>query len=650
MDSPLLSVIVPIYNVEKYLQRCVDSLVRQDFTNFEVILVDDGSTDTCPEICDTIVKKDPRFKVIHKKNEGVAIARKVGFYKACGKYVHFLDSDDWLEKNAYSTCLTSDFDYDVIFFGFSRISENSAIIYQNIPNADNDVRNILTNDGSLSFLIWNKIFKKSLLDTIDFSITDGLTFSEDSLISVSALCKCRNIKMIELPLYNYFYRIDSVTRKMNEKNHQDEFQATLMIVDILKQNNFPTDTPLINRKKFNCKYYLVEIDYSKSIRRIVSDLKKWNSIFPKIERYADFSEKTKFERIFIKSASMKFYILNVILFLLKKYLHNNGYGENKPQCIARSKTIDRDVSVIIVNYNTKYLIKDCIKAIIDNTEGINFEIIVSDNGSVDGSCEMIRSEFPDVRIIENKKNLGFGTANNRGLTIARGKYVFYLNSDTVIKNNALKIFFDYFEEHGKDENIGVIGCNLIDIEGNTVLSKGSFPNFTEIIVDALKANYGLWKLFIQSVVFRHELPDTSKQKLFYDNYLGDVDYVVGADLFLMNDDYARFDENIFLYIEEVDMQLRMKNAGKKRVLIDGPKIIHLEGQSSKDQKSHYFEEMTSYSSICNNVSRIYYCKKNVSVVKAFILKILLVLLWTNPMISKYNRKYVPNLMKGRMVV
>ena len=287
MDSPLLSVIVPIYNVEKYLQRCIDSLVHQDFKDFEVILVDDGSTDSCPLICDTIVRQDSRFKVIHKKNEGVAIARKVGFYMATGAFIHFLDSDDWLENDAYSTCLSTDFDYDVIFFGFSRISENSEIIYQNIPSENNDVKNILTNDGYLSFLIWNKIFKKELLATIDFSITDGLTFSEDSLISVSALCKCRNVKMIERPLYNYFYRIDSVTRKMNEKNHQDEFQATLMIVDILKKNNFPTDTPLVNRKKFNCKYYLVEIDYEKPIGRIVSDLRKWNEIFPKIERCTD---------------------------------------------------------------------------------------------------------------------------------------------------------------------------------------------------------------------------------------------------------------------------------------------------------------------------------------------------------------------------
>ena len=102
-----------------------------------------------------------------------------------------------------------------------------------------------------------------------------------------------------------------------------------------------------------------------------------------------------------------------------------------------------DVSVIIVNYNTKELTRNCLKSVFEKTKGVNFEVIVSDNGSTDGSIEMIKSEFPEVILIENNANLGFGAANNRALKIARGKYVFYLNSDTLLLNNAVKIFFDY---------------------------------------------------------------------------------------------------------------------------------------------------------------------------------------------------------------
>ncbi|MGN0729950.1 glycosyltransferase [Treponema sp.] len=100
-----------------------------------------------------------------------------------------------------------------------------------------------------------------------------------------------------------------------------------------------------------------------------------------------------------------------------------------------------DVSIIIVNYNTLELTKNCLKSIFEQTNGILFEVIVSDNGSTDGSIEMIKSEFPQVILIENNANLGFGAANNRGLKIEKGKYIFYLNSDTVLLNKAVKIFF-----------------------------------------------------------------------------------------------------------------------------------------------------------------------------------------------------------------
>ena len=97
-----------------------------------------------------------------------------------------------------------------------------------------------------------------------------------------------------------------------------------------------------------------------------------------------------------------------------------------------------DVSVIIVNYNTKDLLRDCINSVIEQTKNISFEIIVSDNGSSDGSIEMLKAEFPKVIILNNKENLGFGKANNRGAEISNGKYLFLLNSDTVLLNNAIK--------------------------------------------------------------------------------------------------------------------------------------------------------------------------------------------------------------------
>ena len=105
---PKISIIVPIYNVEKYLDKCVSSILNQTFTDFELLLVDDGSPDRCGEMCDEYAKKDSRVKVIHRKNGGLSAARNSGIDAACGKYIGFIDSDDYIEENMYEHL------YDVI--------------------------------------------------------------------------------------------------------------------------------------------------------------------------------------------------------------------------------------------------------------------------------------------------------------------------------------------------------------------------------------------------------------------------------------------------------------------------------------------------------------------------------------------------------
>lgn len=101
-NYPKLSVIVPVFKVEQFLNKCIDSILNQSYTNIEVILVDDGSPDSCPQICDDYQRKDPRVKVVHKQNGGLSSARNAGLDIASGEYVSFVDSDDWLESDAYS--------------------------------------------------------------------------------------------------------------------------------------------------------------------------------------------------------------------------------------------------------------------------------------------------------------------------------------------------------------------------------------------------------------------------------------------------------------------------------------------------------------------------------------------------------------------
>lgn len=236
-----------------------------------------------------------------------------------------------------------------------------------------------------------------------------------------------------------------------------------------------------------------------------------------------------------------------------------------------------DVSIIIVNYNTKELLHNCLESIFQQTKDICFEVIVSDNGSTDGSDNMIETNFPQVKLIKNNVNLGFGAANNRGLKVATGKYIFYLNSDTILLNNALKLFFDYWENSADKDSIGCLGGMLMNEDNSFSNSYHTFPNSKScfnFLIRVTASSLYLKKLF-------------KKKKNIINSYYGPVDFVVGADMFLKNDKNAYFDENFFLYFEETDLQYQLMKCGKKRIIIEGPKIIHLEGASSGEGKKVY---------------------------------------------------------------
>lgn len=307
-----------------------------------------------------------------------------------------------------------------------------------------------------------------------------------------------------------------------------------------------------------------------------------------------------------------------------------------------------DVSIIIVNYNTKKLLADCLKSIYNQTNSIVFEVIVSDNGSADGSIEMLKADFPQVILIENNSNLGFGAANNRGLAIAKGKYIFYLNSDTILLNNAVKIFFDYFEEYGEKNSIGALGCNLLDYQNNY---NHSFElqeiSINEILNKNFHITFGIYKETFLNMFLKNPFSKLSFRNEKKCKYLGEVKQIIGADLFIKNNEDAKFDENYFLYREESDLEHRLLNKGKRLYIIDGPQIIHLEGGSQKNKKTYsLIEWYQSPKSIFIRLSEIYYFKKyNFNSIKLFILRVVITIMWLNPLLFKQTRKYILKLWK-----
>jgi GT2 family glycosyltransferase len=304
-----------------------------------------------------------------------------------------------------------------------------------------------------------------------------------------------------------------------------------------------------------------------------------------------------------------------------------------------------DVSVIIVNFNTKNLLENCLYSLYKYTKNINFEIIVSDNGSNDGSLEMIRSIFPEVILIENNKNLGFGAANNSGLKIAKGKYILYLNSDTVLLNNAVKYFYDYWESN-RNEKIGALGCNLIDKNYSYMHSFGSFPIINNEIIFILKKIIKFNIKIVCHVLSLNTRIATRKLEKKYP-YSGIVDYITGADLFVKNNEYAKFNELFFMYCEETYLQYNLKQKGLYSYIITGPQIMHLERASDQSyKKENIFSQYVSFSSIQNDFSKlVYFSLIHENRLKIFFLKLLLNIFWLHPVIHNFLYKNLKDKIK-----
>ena len=256
-----------------------------------------------------------------------------------------------------------------------------------------------------------------------------------------------------------------------------------------------------------------------------------------------------------------------------------------------------DVSVILVNYNTRVLTIQCLQSIFEQTKDLAFEVLVVDNNSNDGTKQEIKKTFPQVQLIENSENIGFGRANNIGIQCAKGKYLFFLNTDTILLNNAVKLFFDFAEGHPLI-SLGGIGSVLLDEKMNPTHSSNSFPNKWEPI----KSQFlGYFTKKYVSIEIRRELSRYTKEMSFIE-----VDYVTGADLFVLKsriEEFEGFDPNFFMYFEESDLQYRMHAKGYRNLLIDGPQIIHYQGSS--DSKPNYLPAKRAM----NDKSMFYYFKK-----------------------------------------
>lgn len=238
--SDLISIIVPIYNVEKYLQECIESLLKQTYKNIEIILVDDGSPDNCPQICDEFLKKDKRIKVFHKVNGGLSDARNYGLERATGNYICFVDSDDFVTEDyiefLYNKLILNN--VDIAMCGFTNYYNDNKMKckIKKVQNKiyDRELAHIYLNVlGYFDVASWNKIYKKELFNDVRFPV--GKT-CEDWRIMHNIIDKTNNVFYDSAIKYYYRRRENSITS--SKKVRMDSIEAALDALEFYKQKKY----------------------------------------------------------------------------------------------------------------------------------------------------------------------------------------------------------------------------------------------------------------------------------------------------------------------------------------------------------------------------------------------------------------------------
>lgn len=242
-SQPLISVIVPVYNVEPYLDRCVQSIVDQTYTNLEIILVDDGSPDNCPAMCDAWAEKDSRIKVIHKENGGLSDARNAGMAIAAGEYIAFVDSDDWIAPNMYEllyTRMTAE-DCDIAACGVEMVWEDETPS-RPLTNAGNcfldtaSAMEALLDESMLKHPVWYKLYKASLLQDLPFPVGKC---HEDVFWSYQAIARARRVSVCDTPCYYYLQRAGSIMGGSYSPKRLDAVEAKAEMTEYIAEH-FPT--------------------------------------------------------------------------------------------------------------------------------------------------------------------------------------------------------------------------------------------------------------------------------------------------------------------------------------------------------------------------------------------------------------------------
>lgn len=277
--SDLISIVIPVYNVERYVERCIDSVRNQTYKNIEIIIVDDGSPDSSGEICDEIAKDDSRIQVIHQKNAGLSGARNTGIAKSSGKYILFIDSDDWIESDFvfYLHYLITKYNADIAQCDFKYIDENGKI-YNSVTNTQEEIccsskdalQRIMAGNQFITSA-WGKIYKRKMFDTLQYPV--GKIF-EDIPVTYEAFLRSNKIVYGNRALYNYLYNKSGISNApFSEKRLSALFFSEAAVKKVV------TKFPDLREEGFLCLFRMnfaiyIEINVSEENRKYLLEIRE----------------------------------------------------------------------------------------------------------------------------------------------------------------------------------------------------------------------------------------------------------------------------------------------------------------------------------------------------------------------------------------
>lgn len=338
--QPKVSIIVPIYNVEKYLDRCIQSLINQTLKEIEIILVDDGSPDNCPQMCDKYAKEDARVKVVHKQNAGLGYARNSGLEIAIGEYVAFVDSDDYVDITMYEKLYNETINnkYDIVYCGFivenrdkSTYTENTKdrVLYENKEIIELCRNMIACNvdekkERTESMAVWHGIYKREIIDKYNIRFeSERDILSEDIVFDILFIPLSKSIRTIPDALYIHCYNNESLSKTFNYKKIEMNISLYNKLNEIASM--YGLDTFKLNIIRFF-------IGYNRSFLNSIfcSDLKNKKDLFIKIFKldlwndiFSIYPIKTLpiYQRLIVSCIKNRnFYLLSFIFFVKNRIL------------------------------------------------------------------------------------------------------------------------------------------------------------------------------------------------------------------------------------------------------------------------------------------------------------------------------------------